>query len=250
MTGEYKGLGQSDPQVPLFGADQLGSLSATAHDLKAPLSSVRYLAATLRDPEIALTDAQQNDYLWRIELTAQRGLSLAESLTYAYSTTQTELQLEPVDVSQVCSGVLHDLSPLARRLAQTLELKVPRASKLALAHQQVLRSVVTNLCDNALKHNPPESHVVVNVTHNNNAVQIAVRDNGPKVSARDYKSLKKRLGNEVSPLGNRVGDSGLGLYVASRLAKAMQGDVRLSRHQRGGMTFALWLQPSYQLTLL
>lgn len=250
MAGEYRQLGEADAQAPLFGAGQFAALSAAAHDLKAPLSSVRYMAATLRDAKTNLTKTQQNDYLWRIELTARRSLQLVEGLTYAYSTSQLELDLEPVNVAQVCDDVLHEMSPLARQLAQTIELKLPRTGSLALAHYTLLNSVITGLCDNALKHNPPESHVLVRVSCERQAIQVAVRDSGPKISSRDFRLLKSRLGNQLNPLSGRAGDSGLGLYVASQLARAMQGQLNLHRHQSGGMTFALQLQPSCQLSLL
>lgn len=237
-------------QSPLLGLEQVASLSAAAHDLKTPLSTVHYLASSLLDPDLSLTEIERKDYLWRIQLSMQRGLHLIEGLTYAYNTAQLELDLEPVNVMHVCEDVLHELHPLTRQMAQTIELKAPRSSALALAHHTVLRSVLTNLCDNALKHNPPESHVMVRVACSDERISIGVRDNGPRISLSDYRRLKQRLGKEVNPLGKRVGSSGLGLYVASQLAEAMQGELDLMRHQQTGLTWRLSLQPSRQLSFI
>lgn len=237
-------------QGQLFGLESIASLSAAAHDLKSPLASMHYLASMLRDSEITLSEADRQEYLWRIQLSAQRGLQLIEGLTYAYNTAQLELDLEPVNVVHVCEDILHDMNPLATRLAQTVELRMPRSAAIALAHHPVLRSVVTNLCDNALKHNPPESHVIVKVVNNAGSVQVTVRDNGPQLSLKNFKALKQRLGKEVNPLGGRVGNSGLGLYVSSQLAQAMQGNLSMVRHQKTGLTLQLQLQTSNQLSFL
>ncbi len=237
-------------QGQLFGLEHVASLSAAAHDLKTPLSTVYYLASSLRDNKLELSYAEQQEYLWRIQLSAQRGLQLIEGLTYAYNTTQLQLSVEPVNVVQACEDVLHELDPLTKRLGQTIELRLPKSYALALAHHTVLRSVITNLCDNALKHSPPESHIVIKVEKLSTAVHVAVRDNGAHLSVKDYRQLKQRLGKEVNPLGGRVGSSGLGLYVASQLSEAMNGKLRMVRHHTSGLTMQLQLKPSYQLSFL
>lgn len=237
-------------QSPLLGLEDIASLSAAAHDLKTPLATVHYLASSLLDSEISLSELEQKEYLWRIQLSMQRGLQLIEGLTYAYNSAQLELDLEPVNVSLVCEDVLHELYPLTKRMAQTIELRTPRAGTLALAHHTVLRSVITNLCDNALKHNPPESHVTVRVASLDNTICVSVRDNGPQISLKEYRTLKQRLGKQVYPLSGRVGSSGLGLYVASQLAEAMHGGISMVRHQSSGLTLQLQLQSSRQLSFM
>lgn len=238
-------------QKQLFDETQFASLSAAAHDLKSPLSTIQFLAASLRDEELKLTEAERNQMLWRMQLTAESSLKLVEGLTYAYSTSRLGLELEPVNVGHVCEDILHELRPLSRQLGQTMELKLSRrGAPLALAHHSVLRSIISNLCDNALKHNPPESHVQLRVGQSKHGIMVAVRDNGPQLRITDFKRLKSRLGKEVNPLGARTGSSGLGLFVASQLATAMDGRLDLLRHQADGVTFSLRLQPSYQLSFL
>jgi signal transduction histidine kinase len=237
-------------QRQLFAGEQLASLTAAAHELKTPLATTQYLSALLMGDDSRISNEERQAYLWQIRLSAQRGMQLIDGLTQLFSTSQIQLNLETVNVANVCEDVLHDLTPLTRELSQSVELSLPRHAPLALAHHTVLRSVVTNLCDNALKHNPPESRVRVIISETSNNIRIAVRDNGPKMGAQDFKNLKNRLGKEVHPLGGRSGSSGLGLYIASKLSKAMRGQLELTRHHGQGVTFALRLQPSYQLTLL
>lgn len=241
----------SGVQYDLFGDERMASVTAAAHELKAPLSTIQYLAALLQDTQTVLDERQQRDYLSHMQLTAKRSLQLIESLTQSFHVSQLDLELVPVNVAHVCEDVLNDVTPLARSLSQTIDLTLPRSSSLALAHHTVLRSVVANLCDNALKHNPPESHVAIAVSQpRHNHIRVAVRDNGPVVRAGDFKRLKQKIGKELHPLSGRVGSSGLGLYIASQLADAMGGRLDVMRHRQSGMTFSVQLQPSYQLTLL
>jgi signal transduction histidine kinase len=237
-------------QYDLFGDERMTSAVAAAHELKAPLSTIQYLAALLQDTQTVLDEKQQRDYLSHMQFTAKRSLQLIDSLTQSFHVSQLDLELEPVNVSHVCEDVLNDVAPLARSLSQTIDLTLPRRSPLALAHHTVLRSVISNLCDNALKHNPPESHVAIAISQPKQHIRVAVRDSGPVVRAGDYKRIKQKLGRELHPLSGRVGSSGLGLYIASQLADAMGGRLEVMRHRSSGMTFSVQLQPSYQLTLL
>lgn len=237
-------------QYDLFGDERMASVTAAAHELKAPLSTIQYLAALMQDTQTVLDEKQQRDYLSHMQFTAKRSLQLIESLTQSFNVAQMDLDLEPVNVSHVCEDVLGDVTPLARSLSQTVDLTLPRRSPLALAHHSVLRSIIANLCDNALKHNPPESHVAIAISQPNQNIRVAVRDSGPVIRASDFKRIKQKLGKELHPLSGRVGSSGLGLYIASQLAGAMGGRLDVMRHRGSGMTFSVQLQPSYQLTLL
>jgi signal transduction histidine kinase len=240
----------SGVQYDLFGDERMASVTAAAHELKAPLSTIQYMAALLKDTETVLTERQQQDYLSHMQLTAQRSLQLIDSLTQSFNVSQLDLELEPVNVAHICEDVLSDVAPLARSLSQTVDLTLPKRSPLALAHHSVLRSVITNLCDNALKHNPPESHVAIAISQPQQHIRVAVRDSGSTVRAGDFKRLKQKIGKELHPLSGRVGSSGLGLYIASQLADAMGGHLDVRRHRTNGMTFSVQLQPSYQLTLV
>lgn len=185
-----------------------------------------------------------------MELSAKHGMQLVESLAFAFHAAQDQLELEPVNVMNVCDDTLQAMKPLARQLSQTIDLTYTAQAPLALAHYGALKSVVANLCDNALRHNPPESHVAMRVMMSNRGVRITVKDEGPQLRINEYRRLQSKLGKELQPLGERGGSSGLGLYIAAQLMNAMQGALRMTRHRDKGITFSLDLPPSHQLSLI
>lgn len=249
--GYDRGKSGEISQSELFSDRQFSSLAAAAHDLKSPLGTIHYLASTLRDKELDLSDSETEELLWRMQLSAQRGLQLVEGFVYAFNASQLKLELEPVNVTHVCEDILNELKPLTSRLDQKVEIHSSRnQTPLALAHHTALKSVITNLCDNALKHSPKRSRINIRIGQHDDKVSVAIRDNGPVMRLGDYRQLKNRLGTHVHPLGTRSGSSGLGLYIASQLSDAMEGELGVVRHQQGGVTFAVRLQPSYQLSLI
>lgn len=237
-------------QPPLLSRQQLMSLAAAAHDLKNPLSTIHYLSAMLQDTTLQLTPEERNDYLLKMQLSAQAGLRLLDSLSQAAAVHRFQLELEPVNVAQVCEDVLHEFSFTALKLSQTIELQVAPASALAVAHHATLKHVLANLLENSLIHNPPKGHVSLRIGHSGQQVTATIRDQGPQVRIGDFRRLKQQLGQRLHPLGARSGSSGLGVFIASSLSEAMQGSLRMTRHRHSGVTFIVGLTPSAQLSLL
>lgn len=242
----------------LFGqamADDLAPLVAAAHELKTPLSVVAYLAAALRDPDGGLTEAQTENYLERISLATERMSRLVEGFTQAYrlggeGNQLSLLGLEPVNISQVSQEVAQELYPLARQLDQEIALDVRTRSNLVVANRQMLTSVMINLMDNALKHNQPGTSVHVNISQQGQYIRAGVQDNGANVTRRDLQRLRGRFGKELQPLSGRSHSSGLGLYIASQLTRAMGGNLGAVCHHKVGTTFYADLQRSTQLSFL
>ncbi len=243
--------------IELFGAaldDELAPLLAAAHELKTPLSVIAYLAASLSDESQQLTDAKKRNYIERISLSTERMSRLVEGFTQAYRLGDERqlnlLGLEPVNVVQVLEEAAHELQPLARQLDQKIELKIANGSSLAVANRQLLTSVMTNLIDNALKHNPANSQVDIGLIQQGQYLRASVKDNGQELSRHDLQRLRGSFGKELQPLSGRSHSSGLGLYIAAQLTKAMGGNLGAICHHRSGATFYADLQRSTQLSLV
>jgi len=80
-------------------------------------------------------------------------------------------------------------------------------------------------------------------------VRVGIRDYGPALSSDMWRQLQKKLKHSPQTIHARPQSSGLGLFIASQFAEAMQGSIGATRH-RDGATFYVELQASRQLSLL
>jgi K+-sensing histidine kinase KdpD len=115
----------------------------------------------------------------------------------------------------------------------------------------LLRRILANFTDNALHYTEPGSAVYLQIKAMKKAgvIRIGVRDYGPALSADMWKTLQKKLSKAPQTVHARPQSSGLGLYLASQFAEAMNGTIGITRH-RDGATFYVELQASSQLSLL
>lgn len=93
--------------------------------------------------------------------------------------------------------------------------------------------VVTNLISNAVKYSPAGSPVIVAVTPVGDWVDVAVTDRGPGIAADDLGLIFRKYGR-TDPLGN---GTGLGLYLARKIARSYGGDILYRRAESVGSIF-------------
>lgn len=233
----------------------IDELVAAAHELKTPLSIIAHLAAAIDDESLGLTPGERHVALERIRLSADRTLRLVQGLTTAYRLGESNqlafrFELEPLNIGQVCEEVAHEIVPYAAQHRQTLNLlNGVRRTQLVVANNELLRSVLFNLMDNAIKHNPPQTTVDVSLRKRHERVRVCVQDNGPGFNRGDFAALRSHLGKQLLPLGGRSSSSGLGLYIASQMATAMGGQLGVGTTKTGA-DFHIDLLQSNQLSFI
>jgi len=228
----------------------LPPLIVAAHELKSPLALVRQLSLMLEGDNISPDD--QKRMLRQISLTTERALRLTSDLTRSVNLTDTLFELEPINPQQLCKDIVCELTPLFAAHNRKVRL-IPRRSPLLLvANRDLLRRIILNFSDNALNYAEDNADVEIKIrTHNaGKTIRLGVRDYGPALSNDIFKSLRSKLTNVSStPIHARPQSSGLGLYIVSQFADAMNGKIGVTRH-RDGSTFYVDLQASRQLSLL
>lgn len=232
---------------------ELAPLVAAAHELKSPLTLINHLALSLRDTQHPLTAAQQAQYLARLQHTSERMLRLVQQLSLSYRLDGTDagfmFDLEPLSALEVCEAALHELGPYAAAHGQKLELKGYNCPHLVLAERDILHDIVTNLVDNAIRHSREGAVVQVSPQCRGMTVRLTVSDVGLTVPPRELKALPRTLGVQLQPFNSRSGTSGLGLYIAGQLARAMGGSLGVGRPEQG-CAFFVDLVRSRQMSLL
>lgn len=228
---------------------EVAPLTAAAHELKAPLALVRQLALRLEDETLPKSERQR--LVRQTILTTERALRLTSDLTKAARLEDALFTLEPINPEQLCRDVVSELTPLFEAYGRTVEVKTRKHPLLLVANRDLLRRILLGFNDNALHYSQPGTAVQMQITALRKAgvIRIGVRDFGPALSSDMWRKLQKKLKTAPQSVHARPESSGLGLYIASQFAEAMQGTIGAIRH-KDGATFYVELQASSQLRLL
>lgn len=231
------------------GRTEVTPLIAAAHELKAPLALVRQLA--LRLEEGGLTEAEQKRLIRQSILTSERALRLTGDLTKSARLDSGLFTLEPINPEQLCRDIAVELAPLFDAYGKQVTVKSRRHPLLLVANRDLLRRILLGFSDNALHYSQDGTavHMQIQAFKRAGVIRIGVRDFGPALSSDMWRKLQKKLRDSPQSIHARPESSGLGLYIASQFAEAMNGRIGAVRH-KDGATFYVELQASSQLSLL
>jgi signal transduction histidine kinase len=136
------------------------------------------------------------------------------------------LYFDDVDLSQLVSTCVEELTPLAENLGRKIINKSEGDSQLVAVDRTALRRVITNLLDNAIKFSNEGGTVEVKVSSDprDEQVLLEVTDFGVGISDEDKKRLFERFWHGS---GHKTykGSTGLGLYLCRQIATAHGGMI-------------------------
>jgi signal transduction histidine kinase len=227
----------------------ISPIIAAAHELKSPLALVRQLALSLEQGDLAADDQQR--LLRQITLTSERALRLTSDLTRTARLQDAMFELEPINPVALCEDIVHELTPLFAAHDRVIRVRTRKHPLLLIANRDLLRRIIMNFSDNALHYSEGDRVVEIQIKalSGGKTIRLGVRDYGPAVSSDMWRTLQKKLSTSPQVVHARPQSSGLGLYIASQFAEAMQGQIGMTRH-RDGATFYVDLFASRQMSLL
>lgn len=225
----------------------LPSVLVAAHELKTPLTLIRQLTLLLDDD--LTSEADKKRIQQRIIQTSEQALQLTVDLANSANLTPSLFPLEPVNPLALCQQMAAETRFNAVLYGRKISWpRGGRNNRLILANRTLLGRILANFLNNALKYTEDGSEIKVSVTAAKEAVRLSVRDFGPMMSLKEYRRLVDEMESRKT-VRTRPESSGLGIYVASQFARAMNGQIGLIRH-RDGLTFYVEMPISRQLSLL
>jgi signal transduction histidine kinase len=204
-----------------------------SHELRTPLTAARALL------EMALSDSHATVGTFRatcvqvLEESSQQEQLIDALLTLAQGQRGIERQ-EPVDLVSIAEAALQAREQDLVRRGLTLERSL---APVALSgDQRLIERLVSNLVDNAVRHNRPDGCVAVTVALRAGAAILTVANTGPEVPATEIGRLLQpfqRLSHD------RAGESeglGLGLSIVAAIADAHHAGLEIRPGASGGLT--------------
>ena len=94
----------------------------------------------------------------------------------------------------------------------------------------LLRILLRNLIDNAVRHTQPGTSVWVNIINQQGLAGLSVNDNGPGIPEAELTRVSERF---YRPLGTSASGSGLGLSIVHRIAEIHGASLRIASQNDG-----------------
>jgi signal transduction histidine kinase len=210
-------------------------IANASHELRTPLFSLGGFLELLTDEE--LDEETRAEFLATMREQVDRLTRLAGDLLDLSRLDAGRLRVEhePIDLGEVARALVDEFQGVARTGERSLELDLDGAAPALGDDERALR-IGRALVENALRHTPSGTRVVVRAGGGNRPV-LEVTDDGPGIRPDELGRVFERFYRGDSSLAS---GSGLGLAIARELATRMGGTLE-AESEEGRTVFRLVL---------
>jgi two-component system, OmpR family, sensor histidine kinase KdpD len=206
-------------------------LDALAHEFKTPLSTILAAAGSLQGGSL---ESHQREMAETVESEAARLGRLTSRLIRTARLEREEVKpwMELIDLAEVIADTVDQYARVSadRRISVVRECD----SCEVLADPELLRLAVSQLLDNACKYSVPGSTVTLNIARQGDSLALRVLSSGNPIPSSEKNKIFDRFYRGTD--GRRMGPgSGLGLYVARKIALALGGSLDLDSDEPGSV---------------
>ncbi|KAA0697648.1 sensor histidine kinase [Neorhizobium sp. P12A] len=195
-----------------------------AHELRTPQAGVRLLLQMLRD-----TDDEKERQAIMADLVASndRAMHLIEQLLRLARVSHHPLKVEAIQVYHLVASIIAGFGTIITAKKLDISLQGDEAAEVQ-ADESLLRTMVGNLIDNAIKYTPAGGKIEISVTHHNGECRLVISDTGPGIPAEQHEAVFQRF-YRVDTL--QTEGAGLGLAIVADIAGRLSAKVDLKAPQ-------------------
>ncbi len=216
-------------------------MAIAAHDLRAPLASVRGFAELLRDGRLR-DEAKRQRAIEQIAEQSARMLKLVSDYlgSHAAESGALDLRIQNMDVAAALGAAVERHAASATAKAQTLNVESEAGPAAVAADEAALAQVLDNYLSNAVKFSPRGGAIRLRWQVAGDRVRLEVADRGPGIAAEEQDRLFRKFSRASSRPTAGEDSHGLGLAVVKRLVQAMRGTVGCDSTPGTGAVF--WVE--------
>lgn len=203
-----------------------------SHELKTPLTSISGFAELMSQGLVPPDKVRE--FSLDIQKECTRLTNLVEDIIDLSRLEEGDgdMTWEDTDLYTLCDDVLQSLEPVAKRQAVTLRLA--GESLQVRGVYQVLREMIYNLCDNAIKYNRSGGSVTVTVARSAGRASVAVADTGIGIPYEDQSRVFERFYRVDKSHSRAIGGTGLGLSIVKHAAALHGAEIKLQSQPEDG----------------
>lgn len=218
-------------------------LNAMTHELKTPITSIKLYLETMKSREI--TEEKRQEFYKVMLKDSDRLLNTVEQVLQASRTKERErsLNVGKIDVQKLMTESVYVIRSQNNLEAESIRFIEKEKRIWVSADEMELRTVFTNLLENAVKYSTDAVDIFVKCRAlPSGYLEIRIKDKGIGLAPNDLKTVFRRFYRAQSDKTDTTKGTGLGLYIVKEIVGKIGGKIFAeSKGVNKGSTFILRL---------
>ena len=192
-----------------------------AHQLRTPQAGIKLLLQMFHRAD---SDEERTALLKDLVVSNERAMHLIEQLLRLARVSHQPLQLEALPLRQIAAAALADFGVILNRRGFYAGL-VGTQDPQVLTDRALLRVMIDNLLDNAIKYSPAGGRIEVRIEPSSRGFRLSIEDSGPGIPPEQREAAFQRFNR----LDARAGEgAGLGLPIVADIGNRLDIGISLS----------------------
>jgi len=214
-------------------------VNLVSHQLRAPLSSLRWSLSLLLKERIGKFEPKQIEFLQIIQDSSTRMIKLVNDLLDVSRIEAGALQVRkvPFSLTEISQKIINDLSGLARayNIEVVFENQIEHPS--VIGDPDRVAMVIQNLLDNAIKYTRSAGQVAIAISQDDSYLKWQIKDQGVGIPEAQQRYVFQKFFRSENIMRYQTVGSGLGLYLAKSIIEHLNGEIGFSSKESEGSTF-------------
>jgi hypothetical protein len=238
LTAEKAALATANEELEPLSEAKSNFVSMVSHELRTPLTAISEGINLIADGSLGPTNDQQARFLKLAQRNCNRLGELINDLLDLSNIETGRMDFRParLDLSHVVNEVADTFRVLAREKGLALELALPDAPIHVHADDRMVRRILTNLVNNALKFTD-RGTITIAAAANGEDARISVQDTGIGIPLAEQARMFEKF-RQIQHRGRgRPAGTGLGLALTRHMVEISRGRIWFESQEGTGTAF-------------
>lgn len=216
-------------------------LSIAAHQLRTPLSAVKWVFSILLEEHNGVLSPDQRNFLTKGLESNERMIHLVDDMLTVtrIESGKLEYEMHPIDLVAIAKDIIGDFGDTAERKHIALTFECPDEHITVDADAEKIRFVFDNLISNAIKYTPEHGAVLVRMAAQDTHVVLTIRDSGIGIPKDQHASVFTKFFRAENAVKTVSDGTGLGLFVVKSIIEKHDGTVTFESDIGAGTEFTV-----------
>lgn len=214
-------------------------LSTSAHQLRTPLASIKWMLEMLIEGDLGEVTDTQKEYVTKGHKSVDTMIQLIDDLLRIVRVEEGDFhyRFESISMSIFMHNILDQIQPEIIKKEMKIEVKEPASDIKAQIDVNQMAYVIMNLLSNAIKYSGHNKTVFFSWQEKDDKVYVSVRDQGIGIPVSEQPKIFQKFFRASNVSLTEQGSTGLGLFIANEIIEAHHGRIWFESTEGEGTIF-------------